>query len=47
MHVGLPSGLVVKNVAANTGDMGFIPESEDPLRRWEPTLVVLPEKSHG
>ena len=42
-----PGGLVVKNVAANTGDTGFIPESEDPLRRWEPTLVVLPEKSHG
>ena len=40
--------LVVKNLPANAGDMGSIPGSgRAPWRRkWPPTPVFLPEKSH-
>ena len=40
---------MVKNLPANAGDMGLIPGSERPpwRRKWEPTLVFLPAKSHG
>ena len=50
--MGFPGGAVVKNLSANTGDIGdtgLIPElGRIPWRRkWQPTLVFLPEKSHG
>ena len=40
---------VLKNLPANAGDMGSIPGSERPpwRRKWEPTPVFLPGKSHG
>ena len=39
---------MVKNLPANTGDVGSIPRSKDPWRRKrQPTPVFLPEKSHG
>ena len=42
-------GSVVKNPLANAGDTGSIPGvGEIPRRRkWQPTLVFLPGKSHG
>ena len=45
----VPDGLVVKNLPANVGDAGLIPESgRSPRRRkWQPTPVCLPGKSHG
>ena len=45
----VPDGLVVKNLPANVGDAGLIPESgRSPGRRkWQPTPVCLPGKSHG
>ena len=47
--VGFPGGSVVKNPSANVGDDGFDPwVTKIPGRRkWEPTLVFLPGKSHG
>ena len=47
-----PSGSAVENLPANagdTGDRGSIPESgRFPWRRkWQPTTVFLPGKSHG
>ena len=34
--------------SGDTGDMGSIPASGDPRRRkWQPTPVFLPGKSHG
>ena len=49
LAVGLPDRLVVKNVLANAGDGGFDPwVGKIPWRRkWQPTTVVLLEKSHG
>ena len=45
---GLPSGSDGKESACNAGDLGSIPDQEDPLRRkWQPTPVFLPGKSHG
>ena len=48
---GLPGGTVVNNLPANAGDTG---DSFDPWvrkipwnRKWYPTPVFLPEKSHG
>ena len=40
---------MVKNLPASAGDMGSIPGSERPpwRRKWEPTPVFLPGKSHG
>ena len=35
---------MVKNPLANAGDTGSIPGSR---RKWQPTLVFLPGKSHG
>ena len=40
---GFPGGSVVKNPPAKAGDMGLIPNP----RKWQPTPVVLPGKSHG
>ena len=39
---GFPGGSVVKNPPANTGDAGSIPWR----RKWQPTPVFLPGKSH-
>ena len=34
--------------AGDTGDSGLIPSWEDPLKKkWQPTPVFFPEKSHG
>ena len=38
-----PGGSVVKNPPAKAGDMGLIPNP----RKWQPTPVVVPGKSHG
>ena len=40
---------VVKNPPANAGDMGSIPElgRSSGSRKWQPTPVFLPGKSHG
>ena len=45
----LPDGSVVKNPPAHVGDGGSIPGSgRVPWRRkWQPTPVFLPGKSHG
>ena len=42
-------GTEIKNVSANTGDVGLIPTvRKTPWRRkWQPTPVFLPGKSHG
>ena len=32
-HQGFPGGSVVKNLPASAGDVGLIPESEDPLEQ--------------
>ena len=51
-HLGFPSDSVVKESAWNSGDVEktrvqFL-DWEDPLgRKWQPTPVFLPEKSHG
>ena len=39
---GFPGGSVVKNPSANA-DVGLTPWR----RKWQPTPVFLPEKSHG
>ena len=49
---GFPAGAVRENPPANvgdTGDSGSIPElGKIPWsRKWQPTPVFLPEKSHG
>ena len=51
-HLGFPGGSVLKNVPADardTEDRGLIPGlGRSPGRRkWQPTLVFLPGKSHG
>ena len=39
---------MVKNSLANAGDIGLIPGSgRSPRRKWQPTPVFLPGKSHG
>ena len=46
-HLGFPGCSAVKN-PANVGDMGWTPGREDPWRRkWQPSPVFLPGKSHG
>ena len=46
---GLPGGSVVKNLPACAGDTGSIPGLGRSLgeRKWQPTPVFLPGKSHG
>ena len=46
---GFPGGSVVKNPPANAGDLGSIPGSgRFPWRKkWQPTPVFFPGKSHG
>ena len=47
-HVDFQSSSVVKNLPANAGDVSSILGSINPWRRkWQPTPVFLPEKSHG
>ena len=41
-----PGSLVVKNPPAHTGDTGSIPGWEDLRRKWQPTPIFLPGKSH-
>ena len=46
--MGFPGDTVVKNLLANAGDardMGLIPGPGS--RKWQPTPVFLPGKSHG
>ena len=50
--LGFSGGSVVKNLPADTGDsedVGLIPGvGKIPWRRkWQPSVVLLPEKSHG
>ena len=46
---GFPNGSVGKESACNAGDPGLIPGSGRPLwrRKWQPSPVFLPGKSHG
>ena len=47
---GLPDGSVVKNLPANAGDTGgvYLWVGKIPWRRkWQPTPVFWPGKSHG
>ena len=45
---GFPGGSDGKAFAYNAGDLVLIPGWEDPWRRkWQPTPVLLPGKSHG
>ena len=39
---GFPDGSEVSNLPASVGDVGLIPQR----RKWQPTLVFLPGKSH-
>ena len=45
---GFPGSSVVKNPPGNAGDMGVVPGSvRSPSgRKWQPTSVFLPGKSH-
>ena len=46
--LGFPGASVVKNLPASAGDAGLILVWEDPRRRkWQPTPLFLPGKSHG
>ena len=47
--LGFPGGAMVKNSPTNAGDVGLIPGlGRFPQRRkWQPTPVFLPGKSHG
>ena len=46
--MGLPDGLVVKNLPASEGDTGSIPGLKIPWsRKWQPTPVFLSGKVHG
>ena len=46
---GFPGGSVVENPPTNARDAGFDPWVQKiPWRKkWQPTLVLLPRKSHG
>ena len=47
---GFPGGSVIKNLPANAGGLGLIPGSGRcpfPGRKWQPTPVFLPGRSHG
>ena len=48
LRMGCPGGSMVKNPPENAGDSGPIPGSGRSLRRkWPPTPLFLPGKSHG
>ena len=38
---------MVKNLPANAGEMGLIPTWDPWRRKWQPTPVFFPGKSHG
>ena len=42
-----PNGSAVKNPPAKAGDASSIPRLKERRRKWQPTPVFLPEKSHG
>ena len=43
-----PSGLAVKNLPANAGDIGDSGDLPDPsFGKWQPILVFVPGKSYG
>ena len=45
--MNFPGATVVKNPPANAGDMGLIPSpGRSPGKKWQPTPVFLPGKSH-
>ena len=45
--LGFPNGSDSKESAFDAGDLGSIPELEDPLKKdWLPTPVFLPGESH-
>ena len=48
-YMGFPGGSVVKNPPANAGDVGSILGlGKIPWKRkWQPSPVLLPRKSHG
>ena len=49
--LGFPGGSVVKNPPVNAGDAGDVDLitglGRSPGRKWQPTAVFLPGKSHG
>ena len=48
--MGFPGGSVVKNLLANAGDLNSVPGSGRKIpcrKKWQPTPVFLPGKSHG
>ena len=49
--MGIPGGTVVKNPPADVGDArdsgSIFGSGRSPRRKWHPTPVFLPEKSHG
>ena len=46
--VGVPCGSLVKNLLANAGDrIRTLGQKMFWRRKWHPTPVFLPEKSHG
>ena len=48
--MGFPGGSVVKNLPASAGDAVSINPSVKKIpwsRKWQPTPVFLPGKSHG
>ena len=48
LGAGFPGGSGVKNLAANTGDMGLVLGGEDPLDEEIAThFVLLPGEFHG
>ena len=48
IHSGLPWWLSGKESICNAGDVGLISGPGDPRRKkWQPTPVFLPGKSHG
>ena len=45
--MGLPCSSVGKESACNAGDPGSIPGKIPWRRKWQPTPIFLPGKSHG
>ena len=46
LNLDFPVDSAVKNPPANAGDLGSIPGKILWRRKWQPTPVSLPEKSH-
>ena len=45
--LGFPGSAVVKNLAANAGEVSLIPGSLPWRRKWHPNPVLLPGESHA